>query len=147
MIINKTDGRIKNKLLNARNMKKFKAVPGYELDKSKTLFSSVNNIQETWKNTKIGGTGKNKNHSQVLLDYVGFLSKKGVTKMPDSGSGQVSKVQATEFGYIINRAEANNVVSEILYSLFTFAGSRGLVLFDGTAFKNHFASSVHLKVT
>ena len=124
-------------------MKKFK---DGGLKASTTLFSSVSDIQSTWQNTRIGGRGKDKNKSQVLLDYVGFLSKGGVTKMPDSGSGHVSKVQATEFGYIINRAESHKLVSYILYSLFTFAGSRGLVLFDGKDFKNHFSSSVHLKV-
>ena len=143
LIINKTDSRIKGAINRIRKMKKFK---DGGLKASSTLFSSVNDIQETWKNTRIGGSGKDKNKSQVLLDYVGFLSKNGVTKMPDSGSGQVSKVQATEFGYIINRAESHNLVSYILYSLFTFAGSRGLVLFDKGDFKNHFASSVHLKV-
>ena len=143
MIINKTDTRIKGAINRIRKMKKFK---DGGLKASTTLFSSVSDIQSTWKNTRIGGNGKDKNKSQILLDYVGFLSQGGVTKMPDSGSGHVSKVQATEFGYIINRAEAHNLVSYILYSLFTFAGSRGLVLFNGTDFKNHFASSVHLKV-
>ena len=143
LIINKTDARIKGAINRIRKMKKFK---DGGLKASTTLFSSVSDIQSTWQNTRIGGRGKDKNKSQVLLDYVGFLSKGGVTKMPDSGSGHVSKVQATEFGYIINRAESHKLVSYILYSLFTFAGSRGLVLFDGKDFKNHFSSSVHLKV-
>ena len=142
LIVNKTDARIKRKLINVRNMKKLK---DGGLKSSNTLFSSVKDIEDTWKDTRVK-RGKDKGKSQVLLDYVGFLSKKGVTKIPLTGSGHVSKVQATEFGYIINRAEANSVVSYILYSLFTFAGSRGLVLFDGKDFKNHFASSVHIKV-
>ena len=138
LIINHTDHRIKQKLINVRNMKKLKDAG---MKNSNKLFSSVNGIEGIWRDTK-----DEDGMSQVLLDYVGFLSKKGVTKIPKTGSGHVSKVQATEFGYIIKRAEANNLVSEILYALFTFAGSRGLVLFDKKDFKNHFASSVHLKV-
>ena len=143
LIINHTDSRIIGAINRIRKMKKFK---DGGLKASTTLFSSVNDIENTWKKTRMGGRGKDKNKSQVLLDYVGFLSKNRVTKMPESGSGHVSKVQATEFGYIIKRAEAHKLVSEILYSLFTFAGSRGLVLFDKGDYKNHFASSVHLKV-
>jgi hypothetical protein len=138
LIINHTDQRIKQKLINVRNMKKLKDAG---MKNSNKLFSSVKGIEGMWKATK-----DEDGVSQVLLDYVGFLSKKGVTKIPKTGSGHVSKVQATEFGYIIKRAEANKLVSEILYALFTFAGSRGLVLFDKNDFKNHFASSVHLKV-
>ena len=143
LIINHTDSRIIGAIKRIRRMKKFK---DGGLKASTTLFSSVNDIENTWKKTRMGGRGKDKNKSQVLLDYVGFLSKNRVTKMPESGSGHVSKVQATEFGYIIKRAEAHKLVSEILYSLFTFAGSRGLVLFNKGDYINHFASSVHLKV-
>ena len=142
LIINKTDKRIQGAISRIRRMKQFK---DGGLKASSTLFSSVSDIQETWRTTR-QTRGKDKNKSKVLSDYVGFLSQGGVTKIPLTGSGHVSKVQATEFGYIINRAEAHNLVSAILYSLFTFAGSRGLVLFNGTEFKNHFASSVHLKV-
>ena len=142
LIINKTDPRIKGAISRIRRMKQFK---DGGLQASNTLFSSVSDIQETWRTTR-QTRGKDKNKSKVLSDYVGFLSQGGVTKIPLTGSGHVSKVQATEFGYIINRAEAHDLVSSILYSLFTFAGSRGLVLFNGTEFKNHFASSVHLKV-
>ena len=138
LIINKTDSRIKSRLTSIRKNKRF-TDRGLKL--SSTLFSSVNDIEDTWKDTKDAN-----GISQVLLDYVGLLSKRGVTKIPKTGSGHVSKIQATEFGYIITRAEEKNVASYILYSLFTFAGSRGLVLFDGKDFKNHFASSVHIKV-
>lgn len=138
LIINKTDSRIKSRLTSIRKNKRF-TDRGLKL--SSTLFSSVNDIEDTWKDTKDANGS-----SQVLLDYVGLLSKRGVTKIPKTGSGHVSKIQATEFGYIITRAEEKNVASYILYSLFTFAGSRGLVLFDGKDFKNHFASSVHIKV-
>ena len=138
LIINKTDSRIKSRLTSIRKNKRF-TDRGLKL--SSTLFSSVSDIEDTWKDTKDANGS-----SQVLLDYVGLLSKRGVTKIPKTGSGHVSKIQATEFGYIITRAEEKNVASYILYSLFTFAGSRGLVLFDGKDFKNHFASSVHIKV-
>tara|TARA_Y100001970_G_scaffold288573_1_gene416290 strand:+ start:1239 stop:3074 length:1836 start_codon:yes stop_codon:yes gene_type:complete len=138
LIINKTDSRIKSRLTSIRKNKRF-TDRGLKL--SSTLFSSVSDIEDTWKDTKDA-----KGCSQVLLDYAGLLSKRGVTKIPKTGSGHVSKIQATEFGYIITRAEEKNVASYILYSLFTFAGSRGLVLFDGKDFKNHFASSVHIKV-
>ena len=138
LIINKTDSRIKSRLTSIRKNKRF-TDRGLKL--SSTLFSSVNDIEDTWKDTKDAN-----GCSQVLLDYAGLLSKRGVTKIPKTGSGHVSKIQATEFGYIITRAEEKNVASYILYSLFTFAGSRGLVLFDGKDFKNHFASSVHIKV-
>lgn len=142
LIINNTDARIIGSINRIRKMKKFTDNKNWKLDGSNKLFSDSKLIQDTWLNTKNMLTGK----SQVLSDYVGFLSQGGVTKIPKTGSGHISKVQATEFGYIIKRAEAHNLVSAILYSLFTFAGSRGLVLFNGTAFKNHFASSVHLKV-
>jgi hypothetical protein len=138
LIINKTDSRIKNRLTSIRKNKRF-TDRGLKL--SSTLFSSVNDIEDTWKDTKDA-----KGCSQVLLDYAGLLSKRGVTKIPKTGSGHVSKIQATEFGYIITRAEEKNVASYILYSLFTFAGSRGLVLFNKGDYINHFASSVHLKV-
>ena len=82
----------------------------------------------------------------MLEDYVKMLSSDGVTKMPPTETGYISKVQATEFGYIINKAEERGVSSYIIYSLFTYAGSRGLVLFDGKTYKNHYASSVHIKV-
>ena len=61
-------------------------------------------------------------------------------------TGYISKVQATEFGHIINSSKERGLSSYILYSLFTYAGSRGLVLFDGNSYKNHYASSLHIKV-
>ncbi len=82
----------------------------------------------------------------MLEDYVKILSNSGVTKMPPTESGYISKVQATEFGHIINKSEERGLSSYILYSLFTYAGSRGLVLFDGKSYKNHYASSLHIKV-
>jgi len=140
-IIEKTDHNVKSSLNKIRNNKKYTDNKKWELNNSTKLFSQVGDIQETWKNTH---TSEGK--SQVLLNYVGELSNKGVTKIKNNRDGYVSKVQATEFGYIINHAKSNDVASKILYSLFTFAGSRGLVLYDGEAYKNHFASSVHLKV-
>ena len=144
-IIENTDGSVKASLNKIRNNKTYTDVNGWALNNNSKLFSQVGDIQSTWTQTRIPKTG-NTGTSQVLLKYVGELSNQGVTKIKDNRDGYVSKVQATEFGYIINHAKSNKVASKILYSLFTFAGSRGLVLFDGNAFKNHFASSVHLKV-
>ena len=144
-IIDKTDSTIKNSLNKIRNNKKYTKVKGWALNNNSKLFSQVGAIQTTWNDTRTPREG-NTGISQDLLKYVGELSNNGVTKIGDSRDAHVSKVQATEFGYIINHAKSNKVASKILYSLFTFAGSRGLVLFDGNAFKNHFASSVHLKV-
>ena len=138
VIINKTDSKMRNSLLTMRRRlhntkKKFKV--------STELFSTTSDIAQTWVATK-DRQGK----SNVLLDYVGLLSKSRVTKIPLTETGHISKVQATEFGYVINKADERGFSSYILYSLFTYAGSRGLVLFNKGNFENHFASSVHIKV-
>ena len=139
LIINKTDPGMKNRVIAIRNRMRYK---NPKFVASKTLFSSVTDIKSTYSNT----TNLLNKTSRVLVDYVGMLSQGGVTKIPNTETGNISKVQATEFGYIINKGEERGFTSYILYSLFTYAGSRGLVLFDGNDFKNHFASSVHIKV-
>lgn len=139
LIINNTDSKMKNSLITMRRRLK---ITSKKFTVSNTLFSSVSDISKTWRETRNRLTGR----STVLLNYVKLISKGGVTKIPLTETGHISKVQATEFGYIINKAEERGVSSYILYSLFTYAGSRGLVLFNKKDFINHFASSVHIKV-
>ncbi len=131
-IINKTDPGMKTRVNSVRNRTRY-LHPTFKA--STTLFSDISSIKSNYKKKKL-----------MLEDYVKILSSGGVTKMPPTETGYISKVQATEFGYIINKAEERGVSSYILYSLFTYAGSRGLVLFDGNTYKNHYASSVHIKV-
>ena len=131
-IINKTDPKMKNTMKVMRN--KTKTIHK-DFSVASDLFSDISSIKSNYKKKKL-----------MLEDYVKILSNSGVTKMPPTESGYISKVQATEFGHIINKSEERGLSSYILYSLFTYAGSRGLVLFDGKSYKNHYASSVHIKV-
>ena len=131
-IINKTDSKMKNTMKVMRN--KTKTIHK-DFSIASDLFSDISSIKSNYKKKKL-----------MLEDYVKILSNSGVTKMPPTESGYISKVQATEFGHIINKSEERGLSSYILYSLFTYAGSRGLVLFDGKSYKNHYASSLHIKV-
>ena len=131
-IINKTDPAMKNNIKAIRNSTKTNHT---DFKVASDLFSDIPSIKSNYKKKKL-----------MLEDYVKVLSNDGVTKMPPTETGYISKVQATEFGYIINSTKERGLSSYILYSLFTYAGSRGLVLFDGNTYKNHYASSVHIKV-
>ena len=131
-IINKTDPAMKNSIKVIRNSTK---TIHKDFKVASDLFSDIPSIKSNYKKKKL-----------MLEDYVKVLSDGGVTKMPPTETGYISKVQATEFGHIINSSKERGLSSYILYSLFTYAGSRGLVLFDGNSYKNHYASSLHIKV-
>lgn len=136
-IIQKYDNQVKSKLDGLRS-KIDRQYDNYK--KPSKLFSTPTDIKQSYRHGTIAGT------NDSLLEYAGLLSGGAITMMPSTETGHISKVQAAEFGYIIKNPASKGVTSKILYSLYTFAGSRGLVIIDGDSFKNYFASSFHLKV-
>ena len=136
-IIQKYDNQVKSKLDGLRS-KIGRQYDNYH--KPSKLFSTPTDIKQSYRHGTIAGT------NDSLLEYAGLLSGGAITMMPSTETGHISKVQAAEFGYIITNPASKGVTSKILYSLYTFAGSRGLVIIDGDSFKNYFASSFHLKV-
>ena len=133
IIINKTSPAMKPKMNTLRaNVKKNNP----DFDVGTKLFADKNDIKETY--------GKS---PTSLLDYASILSTNAITKMPPTASGNISKVQAAEFGYMMRNPTEKGLTSHILYSLFMYAGSQGLVLYDGTAYKKYYSASWYIKIS
>ena len=135
LIINKTDSTMKPEMVKLR--KGIKDTYTY-FNSSTDLFSSVSDIQQSYRNSDSGRPG--------LEEYASILSNGKVTQFPPSSTGYISKIQASEFGYIMESRNSNGITSRILYSLYSYAGSKGLVIFDGKDYKNFYAASFHVKV-
>ena len=135
LIINKTDPGMKNEMVRVRS----NIVKDYKnFVKSSTLFSSTSDITSTYKKGVNGVTSLNA--------YASVLSNGNIDKIHQTPTGYISKIQAAEFGYIIDSGKESGVTSNILYSLYSYAGSRGLVLFNKGEYKNYYSSSYHVKV-
>ena len=134
-IINQTDPGMKAEVNKVRtNIKKdYKSFV-----KSNSLFSSTGDITSTYR--------KGVNGLSSLNAYAKVLSSGNITKIHQTATGYISKIQAAEFGYIIDSGKESGVTSNILYSLYSYAGSRGLVLFNKGEYKNYYSSSYHVKV-
>ena len=134
-IINQTDPGMKAEVNKVRtNIKKdYKSFV-----KSNSLFSSTGDITSTYR--------KGVNGLSSLNAYAKVLSSGNITKIHQTATGYISKIQAAEFGYIIDSGKESGVTSNILYSLYSYAGSRGLVLFNKGEYKNYYSSSFHVKV-
>jgi len=132
LIINKTDPQMKSKMVGLKKALKTRH-PKFKY--SSSLFSSVQDVQNSFRVARL-----------ALNEYASTLSGGSITEIPQTSTGYLSKIQAAEFGYIIENPSSTQMTSRILYSLYTYAGSMGLVIFDGTDYRNYYGSSFHIKV-
>lgn len=102
-----------------------------------TVFTDYSDLQRSWRN----GDG-----IPALRDYAARLSNNQVTDFKSGLDNYASKIQASEFGYIMESNNASGITSKILYSMYNYAGSRGLTIINGNEYKTYFASSFHVKV-
>jgi len=145
IIINKTDPSMKSHMQSVRS--EVKKVANY-----KNVFNVGSNLFAD--KSSVLGTYREKSGPNSLAYYANLLSSKPgtgntrggpITQTPNNASGTLSKVQAAEFGYMMRDPTEKGATSHILYSLFMYAGSQGLVLFDGTSYKKYYSASWYYK--
>lgn len=108
-----------------------------DFQEANTIFTDYTVFQRNWRN----GDG-----IPALRDYAARLSNNQVTQFKEGLDSYVSKIQASEFGYIMESKNSSGVTSKILYSMYNYAGSRGLTIINGEEYRTYFAASFHIKV-
>jgi hypothetical protein len=134
LIINMTDSSVIQSMRRVRSETK-RLHPQFV--EATSVFTDYSDLQRNWRN----GDG-----IPALRDYAARLSNNQVTEFKAGLDSYASKIQASEFGYIMESNNSSGITSKILYSMYNYAGSRGLTIINGDEYKTYFASSFHIKV-
>jgi|DEB0MinimDraft_6_1074348.scaffolds.fasta_scaffold14180_2 hypothetical protein len=134
LIISMTDSSVVQSMRRVRSETK-KLHPQFV--EATSVFTDYSDLQRNWRN----GDG-----IPALRDYAARLSNNQVTQFKEGLDSYASKIQASEFGYIMESNNSSGITSKILYSMYNYAGSRGLTIINGDEYKTYFASSFHVKV-